>query len=209
MGVIEKLASSLNRRDELPNQELAKEIAEKRDTEAIEELVDHLHSKSNAVNSDCIKVLYEIGAINPNLIAHHADTFIQLLDEKNNRMQWGAMTALSSIVHVNPKPIYAALQKIIETADNGTVITKDHAINILIGLCSIKPFADKAFNQLLTQLANSPSNQVPMYAEKAMPVVQKKNSAAFLQTLTGRMKDFEKESQRKRVEKLVQKLNKL
>ena len=209
MGVIEKLASSLNRRDELPNQELAKEIAAKKDAEAIEELVDHLHSKNSAVNSDCIKVLYEIGAIEPKLIAHHADTFIQLLDDKNNRMQWGAMTALSSIVHANPKPIYAALPKIIETANNGTVITKDHAINILVGLCSIKPFADKAFNQLLTQITSSPANQVPMYAEKALPIVQKKNSAAFLQTVTGRMKDLEKESQRKRVDKLVQKLNKL
>jgi HEAT repeat protein len=209
MGVIEKLASSLNRRDEVPNQELAKEIADKKDTEAIEELVDHLHSKNNAVNSDCIKVLYEIGAIDPTLIAHHANTFIQLLDDKNNRMQWGAMTALSSIVLSNPKPIYAALPKIIAAADNGTVITKDHAINILVRLCELKPFADKAFNQLLIQIGNSPSNQVPMYAEKALPIIQRKNSAAFLQTVTRRMKDLKKASQKKRVEKLVQKLNKL
>jgi hypothetical protein len=89
------------------------------------------------------------------------------------------------------------------------MITKDHAINILVGLCSVKPFADKAFSQLLIQIARSPSSQVAMYAEKALPVIQKKNSAAFIKVLTSRLGDFEKESKRKRVEKLVQKLNRL
>ena len=78
MSVISKLASSLNRRDEIPNQELAKQIAAKKDKNAVQELVDHLNNKSKDIQNDCIKVLYEIGAINPALIASYSKEFLCL-----------------------------------------------------------------------------------------------------------------------------------
>ena len=40
--IIEKLASSLGRKDDVPNQELAKEIASKNDKTAINELLEIL-----------------------------------------------------------------------------------------------------------------------------------------------------------------------
>ncbi len=58
MNVIQKLASSLNRRDEVPNQELAKQIAGKNDKKAVKELIDNLANKSRDIENDCIKVLY-------------------------------------------------------------------------------------------------------------------------------------------------------
>ena len=94
MNVIDKLASSLNRRDEVPNQELAKQIAVKKDKKAVAELIEYLNNKSKDIQNDCIKVLYEVGKINPALIADYAKNFIALLDHKNNRLQWGAMTAI-------------------------------------------------------------------------------------------------------------------
>ena len=88
MSVISKLASSLDRRDEVPNQELAKQIATKKDKKAVQELVENLNNKSKDIQNDCIKVLYEIGEINPALVADYAKEFISLLDHKNNRLQW-------------------------------------------------------------------------------------------------------------------------
>ena len=38
MTVIDKLASTLNRRDEVPNHELAKQITDKNDKKAVKEL---------------------------------------------------------------------------------------------------------------------------------------------------------------------------
>ena len=58
-GIIEKLASSLNRRDEVPNQGLAKEIVLSKNKKAIKELVKNLSYKK-AIQNVCIKVLYEI-----------------------------------------------------------------------------------------------------------------------------------------------------
>ena len=166
MSVISKLASSLNRRDELPNQELAKQIADNGDSKAIEELMTNLNNKNKDIQNDCIKVLYEIGERKPSLIADYAKTFVELLDHKNNRLQWGAMTAINTITLENPKVIYSALSKIIAAAGKGSVITKDYAVNILINLCSIKQYADSSFSLLIEQLLNSPINQLPMYAEK-------------------------------------------
>ena len=46
MTVIDKLATSLNRRDEVPNQELAKKIAASNDTNAIREIFENLSIKT-------------------------------------------------------------------------------------------------------------------------------------------------------------------
>jgi hypothetical protein len=208
MTVIIKLASSLNRRDEKPNQELAKQIASKNDKKAVNELVENLSNKDKNIQSDCIKVLYEIGESKSSLIADYAKDFIALLDNKNNRLQWGAMTALDSITLENPKIIYSALAKIVAMTDTGSVITRDHAVSILIKLCSYREYASDAFPLLIGQLKKCPTNQLPMYAENAIPVITEKYKTVFIKTLTSRLDDIEKETKRTRVEKVIKKLSK-
>lgn len=206
MNVINKLASSLNRRDEVPNQELAAEIANSNDKKAVKELVENLSNKNSAIQSDCIKVLYEIGTVKPALIAGFADSFISLLNNKNNRLQWGAMTALHAITNEKPGAIYKALAAIIAVADKGSVITNDHCVGILIKLAAIKEYAEGAFSLLLERLKASATNQLPMYSENALPVINDKNKAIFIKTLTSRLADIEKETKRARVEKVIKKL---
>jgi hypothetical protein len=206
MTVINKLACSLNRRDEVPNQELAKLIAAKNNKEAVKELVENLYNKSRDIQYDCIKVLYEVGAQKPELIAAYAKDLLALLDNKNNRLQWGGMTALYYITNSVPKQIYASLPKIMKAADKGSVITRNNAVNILIDLCSFKPYAHNAFSLLLEQLHACPTNQLPMYAERAMPVISGKNKPALMKALGARLDDIEKDSKRKRVEKVMKRL---
>jgi len=209
MSVIEKLASSLNRKDEVPNMKLAKEIEKKKDKAAVKELVSLLSNKSKDIQSDSIKVLYEIGEQDASLISDHSKEFIALLDSKNNRLQWGAMTALNAITAENPAMIYKALPKIIAVADKGSVITKDHAVNILIKLCAFKQYAEDVFALLAEQLSNAPTNQLPMYAEKTLPVINEKNKNMFVKTLTTRLDEIEKDTKRKRVEKVIKKAEEL
>lgn len=206
MSILPRLATSLKRRDEVPNQELAKQVAAKKDLSAVKELVDNLSNKSKDIQHDCIKVLYEIGEIAPSLIVPHAASFLTLLTSKNNRLQWGAMTALNTIAQEAPKLIYSALPKIIAAADAGSVITKDYAVHILINLCFVKQYASDAFSLLIEQLTTSPTNQLPMYAERALPIINDKNKALFIKTLTSRLDDIEKDTKRKRVEKIIKKL---
>lgn len=206
MSVIEQLASSLGRRDEVPNVELAAQIAAKKDKAAIQELVGLLSGKRKDIQHDCIKVLYEIGDTDPALIAPYVPEFLALLDHKDYRLQWGAMTALSCITPENPAAIYAALPKIVAAADKGSVITRDNAVHILIRLCSVKQYATDAVTLLNEQLLRSPANQLPIYAERAMPIINIGNQSTFVRTLQSRLDDIGKDSKRKRVEQVIRKL---
>ncbi len=206
MSIIEKLASSLGRRDELPNQELAKSVVSTKNKKAVKELVENLHNKDKAIQSDCIKVLYEIGTLKPELLADYTNELVALLENKNNRLQWGAMTALNAVTNENPKIIYSALSKIIAVADKGSVITNDHCVAILIKLCAIKEYAANAFSLLNERLLKSPTNQLPMYAENALPIINDKNKKIFIKTLTSRLGEIEKDTKRIRVEKVLKKL---
>jgi hypothetical protein len=209
MSVIEKLASSLGKRDEVPNQELAKQIIKKNDAKSINELVENLANKDKNIQSDCIKVLYEIGEQVPELISKYDKQFIDLLESKNNRLVWGALTALDGIASANPAGIYKNLGKILIAADKGSVIAKDHAVSILIKLASDKKYADEALTLLLDQLKVCATNQLPMYAENATPVISEKYKNDFVKILSSRIVEIEKETKQKRVEKVIKKISKV
>ena len=205
MSVLDQLASSLNFRGTEPNKVLARQIAAGNNTEAVKELIANLNNKS--VQSDCIKVLYEAGEIKPDLISGYARAFIQLLDSKNNRMQWGAMTALDLITLENADLVFNSLGKIIAIADKGSVITKDHCVGILIKLSSVEKYHLNAFSLFIELLQDCPSNQVPMYAEQAIPVIDSENKTKFIRTLNDRLPDIEKDAKKKRVEKVIRKIS--
>jgi hypothetical protein len=206
MSVINQLATSLGRRDEVPNQKLAERIAKSKDKKAVHELVELIHHKDRNIQSDSVKVVYEIGERNPALIAAYDKEFITLLDHKNNRLVWGAMSVLDCIASVNPKWIYKNLSKILETMDKGSVITNDRGVSILIKLASHKEFSDDAQILLLDKIKSCPTNQLPMYAENAIPIIADKHKKDFIKILTSRLSDIEKETKQKRVEKVIKKL---
>jgi len=203
MSIIEKLASSLGRRDEVPNQQLAEEIVAADNKSAVQELVENLQHKKKDIQNDCIKVLYEVGEHKALLIAPYTKEFIALLDSKNNRLQWGAMTALACIAGEDPKRIYASIGKIATAADKGSVITKDNYVRMLVQLGGVKQYAEKAFTLIIEQLLMAPTNQLPMYAEMALPLVNEQNKAGFVKALKLRLDDIDKDSKRKRVEKVM------
>lgn len=208
MSIINKIASSLNRRDEVPNQELAKQIAKTNNVKAVKELIENLSNKSKDIQNDCVKVIYEIGLLKPTLIAGYTTELLALLTHKNNRLQWGGMIALDIITPENPAAIYKALPKIIDAADKGSVITNDHCVGILIKLCTVKKYAPDAFALLNERLKKCPTNQLPMYAENTLSVINETNKATFIKTLESRLADIEKETKRIRVEKVIKKLMK-
>ena len=207
MGIISKLASSLNRKDEVPNQELAQQIIKSNDKKAINELVENLSNKDTKIQSDCIKVLYEIGVHKATLIAGYDKEFIALLENKNNRLVWGAMTALDCITSLKPKCIHKNLTKILTAAAKGSVITKDHGVNIIIKLAADKNFTNNSLTLLLDQLKTCATNQLPMYAENAIPVITDKYKKDFIKVLSSRLSEIEKESKQKRVRKVIKQLS--
>ena len=202
MSVLGKLASALGRNDEQPNVELAEALAAKPDAAAIAELAGALATGTTAVSNDAIKVLYELGALKPELVAPHAPAFLKLLSGKNNRNVWGALQAIETITSLQPAAVLAQLPAILVAADKGSVIAKDKAVAILVKLAAAGHGA-KALPVLLERLEDAAPNQFPMYAEQALPVIDAAHRAAFVRLLEARLSLIEASAKRTRVEKVL------
>lgn len=206
MSVITQLATSLNRRDEEPNIHLAKKIVARADQKAVAELIACLQHKDKNIRHDCIKVLYEAAAIQPALIAPYYKRFLELLETGSTRMLWGAMTALDYVAQEIPGELYKALPKIVSGADKDSVIARDHAVGIFAKLSSKEQYAGKAFPALIRQLLTCPLNQLPMYAEIASVNVLQQHKQTCREALLKRLPEVVKESQRKRLMKVLRNL---
>lgn len=207
MSVLGKLASALGRNDEQPNVELAEALAARPDAAAIAELAGALATGPTAVSNDAIKVLYELGALKPELVAPHAAAFLTLLGGKNNRNVWGALQAIETITPLQPDAVLAQLPAILVAADKGSVIAKDKAVAILARLAAAG-HATKTLPVLLDRLEAAAPNQFPMYAEQAVVVIDAGHRARFISILEGRLAGIEAPAKRARVEKLLRKLRK-
>jgi len=207
--MIEKLACKLGRNDEVPNIELAESLCKSEDTAGICEIVEGLKGKDKAIASDCIKVLYEIGARKPSLISEYADDFLSLLSSRNNRLVWGGMTALAAIVELVPDTIYREIDAILSAFNGGGAITIDNGITVLSKLCvADKTYEDHLLPLLLEHLRKCEPKDMARHAERMSVCINKENIGEFLDVLDAR-KDQLPSPQSERIRKLENKLSKL
>lgn len=206
INVTELLATSLGRRDEEPNVELAQKVVAAKDKAAVKELVTLLDDKKKDIRQDCIKTLYEIGYLQPSLIKDYLGVFLQQLKSKNNRMVWGAMTAIDSIAAVASAEVYRSLPEILDAGEKGSVITKDHVLGTLVKLAEDKKLAKDIYPLLFEQLQKAAPNQFPMYAENTLSVIGAGQKEQFADILNARLVDLPKDSQKKRINKVLKKL---
>jgi len=204
--MLEKLACRLGRNDEAPNIELAKELCRNNDDAGIKEIVDGFTGADNAVAYDCIKVLYEIGERKPELIADYADEFISHLRSKNNRLAWGSMKALATIVEHAPKQIFDRVSVVTAAYENGSVITVDNSISVFAGLCKAdESYTKKVLPILVNHLQKCRPKDVPQHAERASVCFNSGNADTFIEVLEKRVPHLTATGQ-KRVKKLLKEL---
>lgn len=191
MSVLNRLACFQNRRDEVPNQELAHDLASRKDKTGIREIAENLWNKDKNIRADCIKVLYEIGYIEPGLIADYAEDFIKLLKSKNNRLAWGAMIALSATAKVDPDTVFKNLDVVKKAKETGSVISVDNAISVLANTASAnQKYSTVIFPDLLHHLAFCRPKEVPQHAERSFPAVNAGNKNEFIKVLEKRTEDL-------------------
>lgn len=207
MSILDKLSSSFERRDDAPNKEVAKELIETENAEDIKILVENLDNESKSVVSDCIKVLYEIGYVKPILIADYIDVFLSKLGGKNNRLEWGCMTAISTITEIKHEIIYKKHVLITRAMDKGSQITFDAGIITLSKLAGIKEEYNKRITPLLLHyLKNCDAKKVPSYAESISKVIPEDKKGILSDILSGRRSETHSQSARKRLDKIKDKL---
>jgi hypothetical protein len=209
MPVLNRIAYFQNRRDEVPNQGLARELAEAKDRKGIREIAKNLWHENSNVQSDCLKVLYEVGYLNPALIAPYVGDFLKLLKSGNNRLTWGSLIALSTIAKIKADELYERHEEIKSALNEGSVITRDNGIKILAVVASTNEARrKKIFPYLLKHLETCRPKDVPQYAEKIVVAVKAGNKDAFVEMLEKRMADMTP-AQAARLRKVIKEAGKL
>ena len=137
MKWLSKIAYYRNIRNETPNKELAKELADTNNKEGIKEISEYLYDKNKSVSSDCLSILYTIGYSKPELIHEYTDDFLKLLESKINRMVWGSMIALSTIAQLESDYLFNRIDLILRTIKEGTLITEVWGIKTLVNLSKV------------------------------------------------------------------------
>jgi hypothetical protein len=203
MSVLNGIATYQNRRDEVPNQELARRLAESGDEDGIREIAGNLWNKNKNVRSDCLKVLYEIGYLRPELIAAYAEDFLKLLKDRENRMVWGGMIGLATIADLRPQEIWHHIDEVMTAVEQGTLITVVWGIKTLARVAAAdKAYSKKLFPILIGQLQKCMPRDLPMHAESVRRAVEAGNQDEFLAVLESRQHEL-KPPQLRRLKKVI------
>jgi hypothetical protein len=202
-SVLDRIAFYQNRRDEVPNQELAQQLAQADNRQGIREIAENLSNKNPRVRADCLKVLYEVGYIEPGLIAEHVESILSLLPEKNNRLVWGAMIALSTIAELKSAAIGRHAEEIMRIMERGSVITVDNGVKTLAGIASKEPrLRKKLVTFLFDHLRTCRPKDVPQHSERTLVAVDRQSRAEFIKILGERLAGLSP-AQAKRVKKVI------
>ena len=145
------------------------------------------HHEPN-VRSDCLKVLYEIGYLKPELVAPYAGDFLKLLGSRNNRLVWGAMIGLSTVAEIAADEIYPHAAEIQRAMAGGTIITLDAGV---LALARLAATGDDRRTALLPYLFDflqdcRPSD-LPRHAERVLMAVGTDSKDEFVAVLQARM----------------------
>jgi hypothetical protein len=191
MSVLDRIAHFQNRRDEVPNQELARELASKKDRAGIREIAENLWNKDKGIQADCIKMLYEVGYLDQSLIADYVEDFIKLLKSKNNRLVWGGMIALGTIAELKADVIFLHLGDIRQAMESGSVITLDNGVQTLARSASrSEKYSRDIFPYLLQHLKTCRPKDIAQHSEKTLPAVNSSNKKQFIAMLEKRTDDL-------------------
>jgi hypothetical protein len=161
------------------------------DKEGIREIADNLDNKNQKIRSDCLNVLYEIGYTRPGLIAPYADKFLELLDDRNNRVVWGGMIALANLAESNSRPIWDKVDSVIKAIDNGTIITLVWGIRTLARVAAGNTSRMRyVLPKLQKHLQTCSPRDVPTHLEGMLPIINQANWKSLSRIVKSRMKEM-------------------
>lgn len=131
------------------------------------------------------------------------DTFIDLLGSRNNRLVWGAMTALALIAPLKRREIFERLGAVLKALERGSVITVDNGVSVLAEIArGGGEYEARVFPLLLRHLASCRPKEVPQHAERAMVCVHPGNAGAFRGALVKRRSSLT-DAQGRRIDRIL------
>jgi hypothetical protein len=205
MEAIEKIAFYQNRRDDVSNQELASALASNDDRTGIKEIAENLTNTN--IRSDCLKVLYEIGYLQPHLITDYIPEFLILLSSKENRMVWGAMIAIACIADLKSDEIFMQIDLVILTTRKGTIITQVWGIRTLSRVAAANPsYKSRIMPFLLEELRICLPRDIPTHLESMLPLITASEKSEIMEIIDSRFPEMTP-TQQTRLKKVIKQIN--
>ncbi|MDQ2682594.1 MAG: hypothetical protein M3Y37_03605 [Chloroflexota bacterium] len=205
VGLSTRLGSAIGDRTQHENKRLAEQIASRRDTEAVAELMLVLQSGTKAQRSDAIKVVGEVSLRNPALLTGYVEDLVQIARTGKGVFAWESMTALASIMEIDPSSGDRAIDVFKSSLTGDSVIARDHAIR---GLCALAhgDSYPAVMSLLLDSLQTAPVNQFPTYAERVAVVARDCDRPKLVQILEHRIGDMSNPAKVRRIASLLKRL---
>jgi hypothetical protein len=122
-------------------------------------------------------------------------------------MIWGAMIGLGTIADQRAKDIWAHVDEVMATVEQGSVITVVWGMKTLAGVAATDPkYRAKIFPFLLAQLRACIPRDVPTHTESILCAVDKRNQKELLAVLEARQSELTP-AQLTRLKKVMKKIN--
>ncbi|MCP4503318.1 MAG: hypothetical protein GY822_25560 [Deltaproteobacteria bacterium] len=192
--LLERLAVSSDRYDDLPNQELASQIVFHLDEEAVSILVSVIEGHDDVHAPDAARVVFEVGSRDEELLLPMLNRLIALCCEEHYEMLAFSMYALAPLGKYAAESLWEMRElfwQAITDADTHMQMTQVGAVKLLSCLCAAGPDNARTLaGGLVDLLGKCPPNDVAMFAESVLPALGTAHSHRAKPVLDRRMKEL-------------------
>jgi hypothetical protein len=192
--LLNRLAVSMSRTDEMPNLELAADLVLYEDAQAVGLLVGVVERHDLEHAPDAARVLCEVGLRAPHLLLEHAERLLALCDESQRDVLPYTMYAFSPVAHRHAEALWdmrdlfwSALADLSQPAD----MAQAGAVRLLSALCAAGPdYARTLAGGLVDLLGKCMPKDVAFFAEAVLPALGTAHSHRAKPVLDRRMKEL-------------------
>jgi hypothetical protein len=192
--LLARLATSMNRSDEMPNLEVAADIVFSDDVDSVSMLVSVIERHDTVHAPDAARVLCEVGIRAPHLLEPSSDRLLALCDESQKEVLAYTMYAMSPLAHRyaehlwDLRDLFWASLADLQTPAN---MAQAGAVKLLAALCAAGPdYARTLAGGLVDLLGKCMPKDVAFFAESVLPALGTAHSHRAKPVLDRRMKEL-------------------
>lgn len=192
--LLNRLAVSMQRLDDMPNLELAAEIVQTDDEESLRILVSVLERHDDHHAPDASRVIFEVGTRAPQLLQQHAERLLAMCEDSQKEMLPYTMYALSPVAHLHAETLWDMRDLFWSALTDLTLpasLAQAGAVRLLSALCAAGPdYARTLAGGLVDLLGKCMPKDVAFFAESVLPALGTAHSHRAKPVLDRRMKEL-------------------
>ncbi|MDC1069015.1 hypothetical protein OAQ99_07640 [Candidatus Kapabacteria bacterium] len=162
-----------------------------------------LNSKDDKLIATATSFIDELGAIKPDLCTRFTGSLLELITNKSNRIVWGSLTALESYADLIHDKLYNNFNLIINALENGSVVAKDHVVQILQKLSKYDQYYKDCIVIMIEQIRVCAPNQLGQYSERCFDVIKQEDADDFMESLRLRFAGLDNHHHVRRIQNLL------